>query len=60
MPSWINKTQKIQLLISDSKSKSMSLAPGQPISMSLPQGGSSYTWHLASNPQASITIYVGG
>ena len=57
---WINKTQKTQMLISDSNSKNISLAPGLPMSMSLPQGGSSYTWHLASNPQASITIYVGG
>jgi plastocyanin len=57
---WVNKTGQAQTLITDSNSKNITLTPGQPMSMSFPEAGRMYTWHLASNPQASITVYVGG
>jgi plastocyanin len=57
---WINKTGQAQTLVTDSNSKNITLAPGQPADMLFTQAGRSYTWHLASNPQVSVTVYIGG
>lgn len=56
---WVNKTGQPQTLITDSNSKNISIAPGETATFPFPEGGKSYTWHLESNPQASITVYVG-
>jgi len=57
---WRNQTEQTQVLVTDSGSKDITLDPGQSVDMPFPQGGRHYTWHLASNPNASITVYVAG
>ncbi|HET9919347.1 MAG TPA: hypothetical protein VFQ30_05865, partial [Ktedonobacteraceae bacterium] len=56
---WVNKTGQPQTLITDSNSKNISIASGETATISFPDGGRSYMWHLESNPQASVTVYVG-
>jgi hypothetical protein len=56
---WVNKTGQAQTLVTDSNSKNIVIAPGETASMSFPEGGRNYSWHLESNPEASITVYVG-
>lgn len=56
---WVNKSGETQTLITDSNSKNITIASGEVATMSFPEGGRDYTWHLQSNPQASVTVYVG-
>lgn len=55
---WVNKSGETQTLITDSNSKNIIVAPGEVATMSFVEGGRDYTWHLQSNPQASVTVYV--
>jgi len=55
---WINQTDQVQMLLIDQR-PALNLMPNQANVLFLGEGGQSSTFSLASDPNVTITVYIG-